>query len=82
MTDPADADPPGVEPAEEKPAEEKPAEAGPRRRRRLRRALVETGVIIAVAVLLCSSAVTAIPASSAAKRFDRPAPRTRRRLEP
>ena len=62
MADPADADPPEVEPAEvepaeekpaeEKPAEEKPAEAGPRRRRRLRRALVETGVIIAVAVLL------------------------------
>ena len=47
MANPADADPPGVE-----PAEEKPAEAGPRRRRRLRRALVETGVIIAVAVLL------------------------------
>src|SRR5580700_2018286 len=47
MADPADADP-----AEEKPAEEKPAEAGSRRRRRLRRALVETGVIIAVAVLL------------------------------
>jgi signal peptidase I len=47
MANPADADPPGAE-----PAEEKPAEAGPRRRRRLRRALVETGVIIAVAVLL------------------------------
>jgi len=42
MANPADADPPGVE----------PAEAGPRRRRRLRRALVETGVIIAAAVLL------------------------------
>ena len=57
MANPADADPPGAEPAEEKPAEEKPAgagpaEAGPRRRRRLKRALVETGVIIAVAVLL------------------------------
>jgi signal peptidase I len=47
MADPADADPPQAE-----PAEEKPAEAGPRRRRWLRRALVETGVIIAVAVLL------------------------------
>ena len=47
MANPADADPPGTE-----PAEDKPAEAGPRRRRRLRRALVETGVIIAVAVLL------------------------------
>ena len=47
MANPADADPPGAE-----PAEDKPAEAGPRRRRRLRRALVETGVIIAVAVLL------------------------------
>jgi signal peptidase I len=47
MANPADADPPGAE-----PADEKPAEAGPRRRRRLRRALVETGVIIAVAVLL------------------------------
>ena len=47
MANPADADPPGAE-----PAEEKPAEAVPRRRRRLRRALVETGVIIAVAVLL------------------------------
>jgi signal peptidase I len=47
MADPADADPPGVE-----PAEEKPAEARPRPRRRLSRALVETGVIIAVAVLL------------------------------
>jgi signal peptidase I len=47
MANPADADPPGAE-----PAEEKPAEAGPRRRRRLRRAVVETGVIIAVAVLL------------------------------
>jgi signal peptidase I len=47
MANPADADPPRAE-----SAEEKPAEAGPRRRRRLRRALVETGVIIAVAVLL------------------------------
>ena len=47
MADPADANPPGVE-----PAEEKPAEARPRPRRRLSRALVETGVIIAVAVLL------------------------------
>ena len=47
MANPADADLPGAE-----PAEEKPAEAVPRRRRRLRRALVETGVIIAVAVLL------------------------------
>ena len=47
MANPADADPPGA-----KSAEEKPAEAGPRRRRRLRRALVEMGVIIAVAVLL------------------------------
>ena len=52
MANPADADPPGAEPAEEKPAGAGPAEAGPRRRRRLRRALVETGVIIAVAVLL------------------------------
>jgi signal peptidase I len=47
MADPADADPAGAE-----PAEEKPAEPGSRRRRRLRRALVEMGVIIAVAVLL------------------------------
>jgi signal peptidase I len=47
MADPADADPAGAV-----PAEEKPAEPGPRRRRRLRRALVEMGVIIAVAVLL------------------------------
>ena len=47
MADPADADPAGAD-----PAEEKPAEPGPRRRRRLRRALVEMGVIIAVAVLL------------------------------
>ena len=47
MADPADANPPGVE-----PAEEKPAEARPRPRRRLSRALVEMGVIIAVAVLL------------------------------
>jgi signal peptidase I len=47
MANPADADPPRAE-----SAEDKPAEAGPRRRRRLRRALVETGVIIAVAVLL------------------------------
>ena len=51
MADPADADPPGVTPAEEKPPRT-PADTGPRRRRRLRRALVETGVIIAVAVLL------------------------------
>jgi signal peptidase I len=47
MAKPADANPPRAE-----SAEDKPAEAGPRRRRRLRRALVETGVIIAVAVLL------------------------------
>jgi signal peptidase I len=47
MADPADADPAGAE-----PAEEKSAEPGPRRRRRLQRALVEMGVIIAVAVLL------------------------------
>src|ERR1700730_17680800 len=47
MTNPADADPPGAA-----PAEEKPAEAGPRRRRRLSRALAETGVIIAWSVLL------------------------------
>jgi signal peptidase I len=62
MADPADADPAEEKPAEvgpaeagpaeKKPAEKKPAEAGPRRRRRLRRALVETGVIIAVAALL------------------------------
>jgi signal peptidase I len=52
MADPADADPAGAVPAGAEPAEEKPAEPGPRRRRRLRRALVEMGVIIAVAVLL------------------------------
>jgi signal peptidase I len=52
MANPADADPPGAEPPGAEPAEEKPAGAGPRRRRRLRRALVETGVIIAVAVLV------------------------------
>jgi len=52
MADPADADPAGAVPAGAEPAEEKPAEPGPRRRRRLRRALVEMGAIIAVAVLL------------------------------
>jgi signal peptidase I len=52
MADPADADPAGAVPAGAEPAEEKPAAPGPRRRRRLRRALVEMGVIIAVAVLL------------------------------
>ena len=46
MANPADADPPRAE------AAGVAAESGPRRRRRLRRALVETGVIIAVAVLL------------------------------
>jgi signal peptidase I len=48
MADPADAD----------PAQADPAQADPRRRRRLRRALVETGVIIAVAVLLAGLART------------------------
>jgi signal peptidase I len=52
MADPADADPAGAVPAGAEPAEEKPAAPGPRRRRRLRRALVEMGVIVAVAVLL------------------------------
>jgi len=52
MADPADADPARADPAGAEPAEEKPAEPGPRRRRRLRRALVEMGAIIAVAVLL------------------------------
>jgi signal peptidase I len=58
MADPADAAPAGEEPTGEEPAEagpagEEPTEAGPRRRRR-RRVLAETGVIVLAAVLLAA----------------------------
>ncbi|MBV9450050.1 MAG: signal peptidase I [Streptosporangiaceae bacterium] len=47
MAGPADAGPAGAE-----PVEAEPVEAGPRRRRRWRRALAETAIMILVAVLL------------------------------
>jgi signal peptidase I len=52
MADPADADPAGAERAEAGPTEAEPAAPAPRRRRRLRRAAAEMGVIILVAALL------------------------------
>jgi signal peptidase I len=52
MADPADADPAGAERADADPAGAERADAAPRRRRRLRRAAAETGVIILVAVVL------------------------------
>jgi signal peptidase I len=56
MSDPADADPAtdsaGTDPAGTDAADADPAADGPRRRRRWRRVLTETAVIIAVAALL------------------------------
>ena len=51
MAGPADADPAGVEPDEGEPVETEQVEEEPRRRRG-RRVLAETGVIVVVAVLL------------------------------
>jgi signal peptidase I len=53
-TGPADTGPADTGPADTGPAGTGPAEASPQRPRRRRRALVETGVIIVVAVLLAS----------------------------
>jgi signal peptidase I len=55
---PAGFDPPGVGPGDPGPAEVSPGGAGPQRRRRWRRTLAETAILLLVAVLLAGLART------------------------